>query len=221
MTSNERNGVQGGTSVGEVMTRPLLVKTFGIHVQSLSLRYMTHCIAAFLILGASTQVQAEDQIVSFDGEQYRLAFVDVAKDGSITNEYLRNGETLQSWTTMVAVRVWPKSTSAYDTAHAWLNIVRPLLSRKAQIYERDSAAGGKDVLVEAWLTAADKSYIEANLHRFVAEQDGAGVRAYQFAERMVMTRGRSDPSTFMKRRRARFNELGGLRVTPQRALHRQ
>jgi hypothetical protein len=63
--------------------------------------------------------------------------------------------------------------------------------------------------------------IEVNLHRFVAEQGGAGVRAYQFAERIVMRQGGGDPSTFMKRRRGRFSAIGALHVTPQMTLQRQ
>jgi hypothetical protein len=182
---------------------------------------MRSVILAVLFLGPATYSPAREATIRFDGEEYRLAFVDVAKDGAVTNEYIKDGESLESWTTMIAVRLWPRQMDANRTAHAWLNVVRPLLSRKAQIYQRDSAAGGKDLLVEAWLSAPDRSYIEANLHRFVADEGGAGVKAYQFAERIVVVRGRGDPSTFMKRRRARFDELGTLRVAPQTSARRQ
>jgi hypothetical protein len=163
-----------------------------------------------LLLAVSPTISAQDRVVGFDGEQYRLAFVDVANDGAVTNEYLKHGESLESWTTLLAVRRWPRSTGANETAQAWLKTVQPLLSRKARIYQRQTA-GDTDVIVEAWLAAPDKSYIEANLHRFVTDEHG-GVRAYQFAERIAMTGGRGDPSTFLKRRRDRFDELGTLVV---------
>lgn len=171
-----------------------------------------------LLLTVGTQLSGQDRRVAFDGEQYHLAFVDVA-NGNVTNEYLKQDETLDSWTTLLAVRLWPQAKAANETAQAWLRSVQPLLSRQARLYERQNAAGGADVIVEAWLSAPDKSYIEANLHRFVADEHG-GVKAYQFAQRMVMTKGRSDPSTFLKRRRDRFEELGNLVIEVERARQR-
>jgi hypothetical protein len=149
--------------------------------------------------------------------RYRLVFVDVAKDGAVTNEYVKHGENLEAWTTLLAVRLWPRSMDAHETARAWLRMVQPLLSRKAHIYQRVRAGGSKDFIVEAWLSAPDKSYIEVNLHRFVAEEHGQGVRAYQFAERIVMTKGRGNPTGFLQRRRGRFGELGKLSIEPERA----
>ena len=92
-------------------------------------------------------------------------------------------------------------------------MVHPLLTQDAVAY----AADGKkdDLILEAWLSAPDKSYIEANLHRFVIEEGTAGVKAYQFAEKIRMPGGKGDPSHFLDHRNARFAALGKLKLEAQ------
>jgi len=148
--------------------------------------------------------------VDFDGVRYVLASVEISKDGTVTNEYVAEGESIDSWTTLLGVRHWPKVKQVEKATEAWVAMVRPLLARDAVAY----AAQGKknDVVLEAWLSAPDKSYIEANLHRFVLEDGTVGVKAYQFAEKIKMSEGKGDPSRFLEHRNARFADLGKLKV---------
>ena len=148
--------------------------------------------------------------VDFDGVRYVLASVEISKDGTVTNEYVPEGESIDSWTTLLGVRHWPKVKKVEKATEAWVAMVRPLLARDAVAY----AAQGKknDVVLEAWLSAPDKSYIEANLHRFVLEDGTVGVKAYQFAEKIKMSEGKGDPSRFLEHRNARFADLGKLKV---------
>jgi len=75
-----------------------------------------------------------------------------------------------------------------------------------------------DVIIEAWLGAPDKSYIEINLHRFVVEEGSVGVKAYQFAQKVPMLGGKGDPTSYMKRRNSRFTELGKLKLDMQTSM---
>jgi hypothetical protein len=168
-----------------------------------------------IMLVASCAALCAAPQVDFDGVRYVLASVEVAKDGAVTNEYVPEGETIDSWTTLLAVRHWPKVKKIAKATDAWMAMVRPLLARDAVAY----AADGKkdDLVLEAWLSAPDKSYIEANLHRFVLEDGTAGVKAYQFADKIRMSGGKGDPSHFIEHRDARFAELGKLKLE----LHRE
>jgi hypothetical protein len=162
------------------------------------------------MLGTCAVIHADLPTVSFSGVKYVLASVELGKDGTITNEYVPEGETIDSWTTLLASRNWPTVTKIDKATNAWVRMIKPLATRDVVAY----AADGKknDLVLEAWLSAPDKSYIEANLHRFVLENGVVGVKAYQFAEKIVMTGGKGDPARFMKQRDARFMELGKLKL---------
>lgn len=159
----------------------------------------------------TSTARAESHTLDFGGKKYELASAVVGKDGSVTNEYVPTGETLQNWTTMVAVRQWPKAEKVGDAAAPWLKMVRPLLTKKVEVFKSEGAKR-EDILFEAWLSAPDRSYIEINLHRFVKEEGSEGIKAYQYAQKVVMKDGKGDPSSFMENRTKRFNELAKLKL---------
>ncbi len=173
-------------------------------------------IAAVMVGGFCSLARGEVPTLEFGGKKYHLADAALGKDGSVTNEYVPEKETLENWTTMVAVRQWPKAQKVGDAAGPWLKMVQPLLTQKVGVFKAD---GGKadDVLFEAWLAAPDKSYIEINLHRFVKEAGAEGVKAYQYAQKIPMKDGKGDPASFMDSRTVRFNEVAKLKLT----LHRE
>lgn len=160
---------------------------------------------------------AESKTLDFGGRKYWLASAEPGKDGSLTNEYVPVGETLENWTMLVAVRHWPKAGKVGDAATPWLKMVQPLLTQKVGVFKADSAKDAEDILMEAWLSAPDRSYIEINLHRFVKEKGAEGVKAYQFAQKVPMKDGKGDPSSFVNQRTARFNEVAKLKLP----LHRK
>ncbi len=99
--------------------------------------------------------------------RYRLAFVHVGDGGEITNEYVPHDETLENWSTLIAVRVWPNATEVAEISGPYLRTLQPLMVRDGQVFEPPGSAPGKDVLVELYLAPDDKSYLEYNLIRFV------------------------------------------------------
>ena len=96
----------------------------------------------FVLLAAfCTAAHAKPATVIFDGVSYELATVAVDKGGSgtITNEYVPEGESIGSWTTLLAVRYWPKVTGIAEATNAWVAMVRRLFVRDATAF----AATGK------------------------------------------------------------------------------
>ncbi|HAL70438.1 MAG TPA: hypothetical protein DCP71_01530 [Verrucomicrobiales bacterium] len=155
-------------------------------------------------------LSAEAVGLELAGVKYELASVQTGKDGSVTNEYVPLGETIDSWTTLLGVRHWPKAAKIGDAAGPWLKMVQPLLTQKVGVYKSPVAKSGNDIVMEAWLSAPDRSYIEINLHRFVIEEGTQGVKAYQFAQKIKMTDGKGDPAAFTKKRDALFDDLAKL-----------
>lgn len=153
--------------------------------------------------------------LQFAGVKYHLASVELGKDDSITNEYVPAGQNLDSWTTLIAVRQWTNAKDIGDAAKPWLKMIRPLLTKDVKVFNKpDSGKDDTDVVFEAWLAAPDKSYIEINLHRFVKEKGSDGIKAYQFAQKVLISGGKSDPSLFVKNRTALFNDLAKLQISP-------
>ncbi|MES2507005.1 MAG: hypothetical protein V4599_09890 [Verrucomicrobiota bacterium] len=163
-----------------------------------------------IFFGLGSLLQAETPSLQFGGVKYELASVQTGKDGSVTNEYVPLGETIDSWTTLLGVRHWPKAAKIGDAAGPWLKMVQPLLTQKVGVYKSPVAKSGNDIVMEAWLSAPDRSYIEINLHRFVIEEGTPGVKAYQFAQKIKMAEGKGDPAAFTKKRDALFDDLAKL-----------
>lgn len=165
-----------------------------------------------LFVGLGVALNAGVTSVSFNGIKYVLAAVSVDKgvSGTITNEYVPNGETIDSWTTLLAVRYWPKINKVGDATGPWVKMIHPLLCRNLGVFARND----NDVLLEAWLAAPNRSYIEIDLHRFVAEPGTGGVKAYQYALKIMTPGGAGNPTSYMKSRDALFTAIGNLRITP-------
>jgi hypothetical protein len=149
--------------------------------------------------------------VEFGGVTYKFAFVDVAADGTVTNEYVPLGETIEHWTTLLSVRHWP-AAGFRDVATAWLKMLEPLLTRKVEAVKPTSARNDYDRIFEAWIAAPDKSYIEINLNHQIIEPRLPGVKSYQLAQKIMMPGGKGDPSPFLEKRATLYAEIEKLRL---------
>ncbi len=175
---------------------------------------MKNVLAAIgITLGLCSTVYANQPEIEFAGVTYKLASAQVAMDGSVTDEYVPLNETIASWTTLLAVRQWPKEGSLRLVVGAWLRMVQPLLARDVQSFEANGSTNRNDRIVEAWISAPDKSYIEIDLYRFLREKGTAGIKAYQFAQKIKMVAGKGDPTPFMKNRSALFAALEKLAIS--------
>ena len=201
----KQNGLQGAGHVIEInitLVRKNSMKTISF--------------ITILFLGFHLILHGDEPAsLQFAGVKYQLASVEIGKDGSITNEYVPAGQNLDSWTTLIAVRQWTNTTDIGDAVKPWLKMIRPLLTKDVKVFDKpNSGKEGNDVVFEAWLAAPDRSYIEINLHRFVKEKGSEGVKAYQFAQKILISGGKSDPSLFVKNRKDLFNDLAKLQISP-------
>ncbi len=171
----------------------------------------TRLLVLLLCLGSG--LRASDAAnFTFVGVKYQLASVIVSPDGSVTNEYVPEGQTIDAWTTLIGVRHWPQAKKLGDAAQPWLQMVHPLLTQNVGAYKSTGAKNENDIILEAWLSAPDRAYIEINLHRFVLEDGTDGVKAYQYAQKVMMTGGKGDPTAFVKGRAAIFDALSQLKL---------
>src|SRR5271170_7668644 len=92
------------------------------------------CLFAILTCGLIQSLGAASPSFYFSGAIYELASVDVAKDGSITNEYVPQGQNLTSWTSLIGVRYWPRITKVSKAADGWVGAVRNVMIRNAVSY---------------------------------------------------------------------------------------
>lgn len=139
--------------------------------------------ALFLLLtsfaaGSEPAEQAESE---FTVTNYQLAFVDVAPAGEITNEYVPSGESLENWSTLIGVRVWPAAGEVKEIAGPYVRALQNVMVEEAKAYEPPDSESGTDVIFELYLAPADHSYLEYNLIRFTLEDGTDGVKSYQFA----------------------------------------
>lgn len=143
--------------------------------------------------------------------RYRLAFVHVGDGGEITNEYVPHDETLDNWSTLIAVRVWPKAQEVAEISGPYLRALQPLMVRDGQVYEPPGSEPGTDVVAELYLAPQDRSYLEYNLIRFVQEPGTEGVKSYQYA-----VKGEFDLESAVKFNAAnlesRLTTIGGLQL---------
>lgn len=113
-----------------------------------------------------------------------LAWVDPGEgDRSRTNEYLRAGQSLEQWSSMLAVRQWQNRNHVREVTKPYLDTIRHLFVEEAKVYAPDSDRDEKGIVIECYLAPTDKSYLEYNLLRFCTEPGEQGVKAYQFAAR--------------------------------------
>jgi len=170
---------------------------------------------AIVLISVCSALHANDQTVRFDGIKYQLAYVEVGADGTVTNEYVPKGESIDKWTTLLAVRYWPKVKKPEDAALAWLRMIQPLLTKDVETFKNKGSKDGNDLILEAWLNPPDHSYIEINLHRFLAEEGVEGVKAYQYAQKVMIIHGKGNLTPYTRTRTALFDMLAQLKLSPQ------
>lgn len=163
----------------------------------------------FLFAGVTIAADSVAPSLTFQGEKYHLAWKDVSKEGNITNEYLKKGETLEKWTTLIGVRHWPAAEELSDVVAPYVVSMQPYYVTNAEIYTSQDAKD--DIVIEMFLGAPGRPYVEYNLHRFVIEKGAPGVKAYQFAQRIPLTED-LDLSETQKHLEPRLNQLKAFTV---------
>jgi hypothetical protein len=168
--------------------------------------------AALLVLLSSVGQAA---VLDFAGERYLLAFNQDNKQ-TLTQEFLRPGETLENWQRLIGVRHFRAAGALRDVLPEYLKVVRPSFLVPAQFFSR-AEGNQNEVLLIMQLAPPDRSYIEHNVHRFVELPDGRGVVGYQFAWKDTSRSGVASKEFLAKHQQAWIDELGAWDFLPKRA----
>lgn len=142
---------------------------------------------------ASSLAVADEQLTSSSKKQpelkllgvsYRLAFVDEQKNRNhlqILNEYIPDGESLERWSSLIAVFHYPEIA---DLAGMPGELVKAIKSHNPLArFEVHSSPDGKRVMVDFVTWDVDKKFAEFNIFIYQNAVEGKGVLVHQFAMR--------------------------------------
>ncbi len=160
-----------------------------------------------LVLISAVAVAEPDQ-VQFDDISYNLVFTDKT-GGTITNEYVREGESLEEWSTLFAVREFQNQSSVKNPIQAVIDSTRQYMALPPKGLPSGDASTDKEMILVLWLVAPDQSYYEYDLYRFI--YTGDKVISYQYAQRLPFSKN-LDVSAEIKVQPRRIDELANMNV---------
>jgi hypothetical protein len=136
---------------------------------------------------------AEQPKLTFAGQEFSLAYVDLGANGVI-NQYVPPGEKVETWTTLLTVQQAPQAKDASVVAEAVLKVAtgNSALVSKPQVLYRGGTKNREDVML--LLLIHDPSHLanELSIQRFVKEPGAVGVKTYIFGRRI--TTGAENPA---------------------------
>lgn len=152
---------------------------------------MRYVLMLLTVLVISVQpVAAQDFAVTFDGEQFTKMFVGNSPNGDKLLEFVRENETFDNWTKLVAFRYQQLPKAGNDpmkVAAGMFKVVKasnPNALAKVIVSEQKSEA-----LIDFLIWPKDVSYLEFNIFRYAKSADGKAVVSLQFAYRVPDTKG--------------------------------
>jgi hypothetical protein len=129
---------------------------------------------------------AEKPKVTFAGQEFALAFVDLGASGVI-NEYVPPAEKLETWTSLITVQQAPQAREPSVVAEAVLKLVTGNNSvvSKPQVLFREGTKNREDIIL--LLLIRDPAHLgnELSIQRYVKEPGAVGVKTYIYGRRIV------------------------------------
>lgn len=123
--------------------------------------------------------QEEGNSISFDGEQYHLAWT--AEGPTVFEEYLRSGETVESWTRMLTFSM--SEDTAQDVVSLYLEQRQNLMAFEPEIWEAAESRYTDDLMITLVLATPDQPGAEFVLARVVGNP-GEPTRVLVFSTRL-------------------------------------
>jgi len=160
------------------------------------------------VLTVSANAQAVEPTQPFDLPNFVVAFVDTAENGTITNEYIPRGETLQDWSSLIAVRVWPNIDTMQEAVGGYYQHIKPFCVETPDVHGIQTKTGQQEVILEAFLAPEDKSYLEYTRMRFMLNGETHEATSYQFSRRIPYDLKRI-AQIKAQSPQARFDQLAG------------
>ncbi len=142
---------------------------------------MLRIISLFMVLAVASR---DAPTVTFDRVTYTRQFVSTTTDLRLA-EYVAPGETVESWTTLVAVRNFPKLDNPGTAVAEFAKTLKQ--SNPMARFEISAKTDGSEAMIDCLTWPEDASYAEFNVFRYVKRAGYPGLIAYQFAYRFTDT----------------------------------
>lgn len=131
----------------------------------------------------------------FEGEAYTKTFVATAPEGDKLVEFVRETDSFENWTRLIAYRSQPAPAADNDPIRFAQAVERLLLSSKNTKSARLLVNKDKNEALIDFLTWTEKGgYMEFNVFRYAKSPDGKAVISIQLACRIIDTtaKGKED-----------------------------
>lgn len=174
-------------------------------------------VLAFLasLLLAALPAAAEPPAVTFGGESYVRAFQDTKPSGQLLVEFVRAGETVETWRKLVTIHRFP--TVANDPKSMVGSLVRMIKQSDPDVrYVIRENPETSEVIVDFLLRAPGTDVVEFNVFKYAAHASGRGLIAFQFAQRFQL--GKDTGEEFAKVRQASLAEAADVDTSRLDAL---
>ena len=138
---------------------------------------------AVLLFGLAAAPQGAPTL-TFDQIVYTRQFVSTTPDIRLA-EYVAPGETVENWTTLVAVRNFRKLDNPAAAVAEFSKTLKQ--SNPLARFEISVKPNGSEAIIDFLTWPEDASYAEFNVFRYIKRTAQSGLIAYQFAYRFTDT----------------------------------
>jgi hypothetical protein len=165
-------------------------------------------IAAVLLSAFATVVAAGDaDLVTFGGEEYRVASSDAAADGNAIVEMVRSSDDINSWKKLVAFHRFPKLDDPKAAANELAALAKQRDPSSTVHVTEDSESS--EFVVDFTASEAGSDTVELDVFKYGHDSSEEGLVAFQFAQRFK----RGDSGELAKVREAAVEEAGDVDLT--------
>jgi hypothetical protein len=162
----------------------IVALTFSSHLGGRSMRHITAL--SLLLVGFANFAVADDENVSvaketvqFDGQTLELAFTGDDSEATI-KEFVPEGEKLDSWTRLAAIREFEELDNPVDYGLATIEQLKKQYPKSPSAIKEDPDTGA--VILDFVVWPEDASFVEFNVFR-LEKRAGGGLVSQQYAVR--------------------------------------
>lgn len=119
-----------------------------------------------------SQTALANNCIEFDGKNYCEAWRSSLGDMQ-TVEFLSNGQSLESWSTMITVRKYPGKSALNQVIPDYIGSVRPMFALKPDVLQPDHSVHLEEVYFRMLLLAPNKSHYEYVINKFYRDDDSS------------------------------------------------
>ena len=164
-----------------------------------------------LLMAVTISVQpviAQGLGVSFDGEQFKKKFVATPPNGDRLLEFVREGETFDNWTKLVAFRYQQLPKEGNDPKTVASGMFKVVKADNPNALVKLFVSTQKSEAIIDFLTwPKNENYLEFNIFRYAKSADGKAIVSLQFAYRMPHATSANGLKTVKEHRTTWINEV--------------